>query len=86
VSNVFALIAELCPQGVEFKKLGEVVSNLDSQRRPVTRSARKAGEYPYYGANGVQDFVDAYLFDGTFLLLGEDGSVVNRDGSPVLTE
>lgn len=64
--------------------LGEVVSNLDSQRRPVTRSNRQNGEYPYYGANGVQDYVDGYIFDGTFLLIGEDGSVVQKDGSPVI--
>lgn len=64
--------------------LGDVVANLDSQRRPVTRSDRRAGAFPYYGANGVQDYVDGYLFDGTFLLIGEDGSVTQGDGSPVL--
>lgn len=64
--------------------LGEVVGNLDSQRRPVTRSDRSAGPYPYYGANGVQDYVASYLFDGTFLLMGEDGSVIQKNGAPVL--
>ncbi|HZW18212.1 MAG TPA: restriction endonuclease subunit S [Luteimonas sp.] len=64
--------------------LGEAVINLDSKRRPVTRSDRETGEYPYYGANGVQDYVDEYIFDGTFLLIGEDGSVVQDDGAPVL--
>ncbi len=84
MNRVQHLASRLCPGGVEFLPLGEVLSNLDSQRRPVTRSARAAGVYPYYGANGVQDYVDSYLFDGTFLLMGEDGSVVNSDGSPVL--
>ena len=84
MSRIDDLIQRLCPDGVPFRTLGEVVSNLDSQRRPVTRSSRVAGEYPYFGANGVQDYVDDYLFDGTFLLMGEDGSVVQRDGSPVL--
>jgi type I restriction enzyme S subunit len=84
VSRIDELITKLCPDGVEFRMLGEVVSNLDSQRRPVTRSDRRAGEFPYYGANGIQDYVDDYLFDGTFLLVGEDGSVVQRDGSPVV--
>lgn len=84
MSRIDDLIAQHCPDGVPFRALGDVVSNLDSQRRPVTRSARIGGEYPYFGANGVQDFVDDFLFDGTFLLMGEDGSVTQRDGSPVL--
>ena len=50
----------------------------------MTRSDRVSGQYPYFGANGIQDYVHDFLFDGTFLLLGEDGSVVNPDGSPVL--
>jgi type I restriction enzyme, S subunit len=69
---------------VPFRPLGELVSNLDSRRRPVTRAARKPGAFPYYGANGVQDYVDSYLFEGSFLLLGEDGSVINSDGTPVV--
>lgn len=64
--------------------LGDAVGNLDNQRRPVTRSDRSNGVYPYYGANGVQDYVEDYLFDGTFLLMGEDGSVVQKNGAPVL--
>ncbi len=83
-SRIEKVIAELCPEGVEFKELGEVVKILDSQRKPVTKSQRTGGEYPYYGANGIQDYVDDYIFDGTFILLGEDGSVINKDGSPVL--
>ena len=43
------------------------------------------GEYPYYGANGIQGYVKDYLFDGTYLLMGEDGSVINPDRSPILT-
>ena len=69
---------------VEWKKLGEVCEILDSQRKPVAKGDRAQGIYPYYGANGVQDYVDDYLFDGTFLLMGEDGSVINKDKSPVL--
>lgn len=84
MSRIDDLIAQHCPRGVEYKPLGDIVKNLDSQRRPVTRSDRSAGQYPYYGANGVQDFVDGYLFDGTFLLVGEDGSVVQPDGAPVV--
>lgn len=69
---------------VEWKKLGDVCEVLNSQRRPVSKGNRRDGIYPYYGANGIQDYVENYLFDGTFLLLGEDGSVINKDKSPVL--
>ncbi|MBQ8058694.1 MAG: restriction endonuclease subunit S [Prevotella sp.] len=69
---------------VEWKKLGEVCEILDSQRKPVSKGKRVQGIFPYYGANGIQDYVDKYIFDGTFLLLGEDGSVKNEDNTPVL--
>lgn len=61
-------------EGWEYKKLGEVCEILDSQRRPVTKRDRKEGIYPYYGASGIQDFVDSYIFDGRYLLVGEDGA------------
>lgn len=79
------LLADFCQNGVEHKDLGEIVDILDSQRKPVTKSDRKPGPYPYYGANGIQDYVAGYIFDGIYLLLGEDGSVINPDGSPILT-
>lgn len=84
MSKLQELINRLCPNGVEFKPLGDVCEILDSLRKPVSRGKRRSGEYPYYGANGIQDYVDSYLFDGTFLLVGEDGSVINQDKSPVL--
>lgn len=84
MSEIKKLIERLCPEGVEYKKLGEVCEILDSQRKPVAKGKREGGEYPYYGANGIQDYVNDYLFDGTFLLVGEDGSVINKDLSPVL--
>lgn len=43
-------------------------------RRPITKSARKPGEYPYYGATGIVDYVDGYIFDEQLVLLGEDGA------------
>ena len=61
-------------QGWEIKKLGEVCDILDSQRKPVTKKDRKEGKYPYYGATGIQDYVDSYIFDGRYLLVGEDGA------------
>jgi len=71
-------------EDVGWTTLGEATENHDRKRRPVTRSDREGGDYPYYGANGVQDFVDEFIFDGTFLLVGEDGSVKRADGTPVL--
>ena len=79
------LIQELCPDGVEFCPLEQCCNILDRKRKPVTKSAREAGDYPYYGANGIQDYVSDYIFDGTFILVGEDGSVITDRGTPVVT-
>ncbi|MEX1015010.1 MAG: restriction endonuclease subunit S, partial [Candidatus Paceibacterota bacterium] len=64
------------PKGWEVKKLGKILENKDSERVPVKKSDRKemAGEYPYYGASGIVDYVDDYLFEGPNLLIGEDGA------------
>ena len=61
-------------EGWEVKKLGEVCEVLDSLRKPVTKKDRREGIYPYYGASGIQDYVDSYIFDGRYLLVGEDGA------------
>lgn len=57
-----------------YKKLGEVCEILDSKRKPVTKADRISGIYPYYGAAGIQDHVDKFIFDGDYLLVGEDGA------------
>ncbi|MBQ8247123.1 MAG: restriction endonuclease subunit S [Lachnospiraceae bacterium] len=85
MSKIEELIKEKCPNGVEFRRLEECCNILDKKRKPVTKSAREAGEYPYYGANGIQDYVSDYIFDGTFVLVGEDGSVILPNGTPVVT-
>ena len=79
------LIQEFCPNGVEYRNLENCCEILDNKRKPVTKVAREAGEYPYYGANGIQDYVADYIFDGTFVLVGEDGSVVTEQGTPIVT-
>lgn len=84
MNTIKQLIEKYCPEGVEYKKLGEVCEILDSQRKPVAKGKREKGKYPYYGANGIQDYVNNYIFDGTYLLIGEDGSVINADKTPVL--
>jgi type I restriction enzyme M protein len=55
-------------------ELGEVVEILDSLRRPITKSDRNPGPYPYYGATGILDYVEGYLFDEPLVLVGEDGA------------
>lgn len=57
-----------------YKKLGEVANIHDTLRKPVTKKDRRAGVYPYYGATGIQDYVDNYIFDGRYVLVGEDGA------------
>jgi type I restriction enzyme, S subunit len=58
----------------EEKKLYHISQNLDSKRKPVTKRDRKKGEYPYYGASGIVDYVDDYIFDEELLLISEDGA------------
>lgn len=84
MSELERLIQEHCPNGVEFRPLEKCCQVLDNKRKPITKSAREAGEYPYYGANGIQDYVADYIFDGTFVLVGEDGSVMTANGNPVV--
>ena len=55
-------------------ELGEIVEVLDSQRKPIKKADRKPGPYPYYGATGVLDYVDNYIFDEELVLVGEDGA------------
>lgn len=54
--------------------MGKVCENLDSKRIPITKNKRMAGEYPYYGASGVVDHVNDYIFDEDLLLVSEDGA------------
>ena len=54
-------------------KIDEIVTFLDHMRKPVKKSDRREGEYPYYGANGQQGTIDGYIFDEPLVLLAEDG-------------
>ena len=73
------------PEGWEVSTIGEHVTNFDSKRVPVSSAerAKRNGPYPYHGAAGVMDHVDDYLFDGIYLLVGEDGSVMRENGLAV---
>jgi type I restriction enzyme S subunit len=63
--------------------LGDVSISHDARRVPVKESERIAGPYPYYGASGVVDFVNSYLFDGDYLLVAEDGENLRTRQTPV---
>lgn len=56
-------------------KLGEVINVLDYKRIPLSTKERntRKGSYPYYGAQGIIDYIDDYIFDGEYLLIAEDG-------------
>lgn len=56
---------------------------LDYQRVPITATNRTEGPYPYYGANGVQDYVDDYIFDDDLVLLAEDGGNFGSKTRPI---
>jgi type I restriction enzyme S subunit len=72
------------PAGWKMDELGEVVAIHDSKRVPLSGRERsqRNGPYPYYEATSVMDYVDDYLFDGIYVLVGEDGSVVTVDDRP----
>ena len=74
------------PVGWHLGTVSEIIDLHDSKRIPL--SSRERAEldkiYPYYGATSVMDYVDRYLFDGIYLLLGEDGTVVDSNGFPIL--
>ena len=60
-------------------KLGEVTDRYDNLRVPVSANERISGDTPYYGANGIQDYVDGYTHDGEFILIAEDGASDLKD-------
>lgn len=74
------------PSNWHLGTVSEIIELHDSKRIPLSSRERAhlAKSYPYYGATSVMDYVDKYLFDGVYLLLGEDGTVVDRKGFPIL--
>lgn len=84
MSKINNLIKEMSPNDVEYRKLENCCNLLDNMRKPVKKGEREKGLYPYYGANGIQDYVSNYIFDGKFVLVGEDGSVITTSGTPIV--
>lgn len=68
----------------ERAKVASIATFHNSKRKPVTKTDRKPGDIPYYGAAGIQDYVADYMFDGHFVLVGEDGTVLQPGGKPTL--
>ncbi|MBU2738294.1 restriction endonuclease subunit S [Acidithiobacillus concretivorus] len=64
-------------------ELGELTINFDGKRKPVKESNRRPGPYPYYGASGIVDYVDGYLFEGDYLLIAEDGENLRTRQTPI---
>lgn len=66
--------------------VAEIIELYDAKRIPLSSRERAnfAKIYPYYGATSVMDYVDRYFFDGIYLLLGEDGTVIDSKGYPIL--
>lgn len=80
-------ITDNLPDGWRIGTVGEIVEIHDSKRIPLSGAQRAKMEkriYPYYGAASLMDYVDEYIFDGKYLLLGEDGTVVDDAGYPIL--
>lgn len=74
------------PEGWPVCSLCDLIDILDSKRVPLSNRERekRRGPYPYYGAASVMDYIDDFLFEGVHVLMGEDGSVTNINGTPVL--
>lgn len=80
-------VTDELPAGWRVGTVGEIVEIHDSKRIPLSGAQREKMEkriYPYYGAASLMDYVDEYIFDGKYLLLGEDGTVVDDAGYPIL--
>ncbi len=70
-------------QNIKWVTLEDIAINCDSQRKPVTKEKRSKGQYPYYGASGIVDYVDDYIFDGDYLLISEDGANLLARVTPI---
>lgn len=74
------------PEGWEVKELDEIINIYDSKRVPLSKNQRdlRKGNIPYYGATEIMDYIDDFIFDDDYILIAEDGSVMNQDGFPVV--
>lgn len=74
---------ETNPKSWKRQHFDDLCENLDSRRVPITSTERKVGIYPYYGASGIVDYVDGYIFDEDLLLISEDGANLVVRSTPI---
>ena len=74
------------PEAWRVGRFNEISINFDSKRIPLSKNERenRKGIYPYYGATSILDYIDDYIFDGIFVLMAEDGTVIDNKGFPIL--
>lgn len=74
------------PEDWQVRDLGSIINIFDSKRIPLSNMQREKmqGKYPYHGATGIMDYVNDYIFDGEYILLAEDGSVMDEKGFPIV--
>ena len=92
--NIIANIEKLCKENyakivaksTETINLGDIIAIYDNQRIPLSSRERedKKGNYPYYGATGILDYVDNFIFSGEYVLIAEDGTVIDNFGYPIV--
>ena len=63
--------------------LSDISENCDNLRKPITSNVRESGDYPYYGASGIVDYINDYIFDGEYLLISEDGANLLARSTPI---
>ena len=81
-SHLQSVFTQRGPEWVE-TTLDKISTNLDSKRVPITKNVRTSGEYPYYGASGIVDYVGDYIFEGANLLVSEDGANLLARSTPI---
>lgn len=76
----------MIPEGWKVGGLFDIAEIFDKKRKPLSGNVREKMDkiYPYYGATSCMDYVDDYIFDGIYMLIGEDGSVVKENGLPYM--
>lgn len=80
------LLKRKIPRGWGVTTIGVVTRNYDSKRIPLSQNERDSmkGDIPYYGATGIMDYVNRHIFDGHYVLIAEDGSVMDEKGNPIV--
>jgi type I restriction enzyme S subunit len=81
-SHLQSVFTQRGPGWVE-TTLDKISTNLDSKRVPITKNVRSSGEYPYYGASGIVDYVADFIFEGDNLLVSEDGANLLARSTPI---